>query len=168
MTSAIKITRHPYEEPYILNLVIEATNGPFRGTLEFYTDPDELLELANALEVFPRESSDSYIFELGSENPEESFAFYLKLRVFTVDMLGHCGIHIRLNSNIDNRDREVSEFCISPVEPSGINQLGKLFRKFAKLEHNILYWKPNESKLFVNSCECDIHFFLNNELIVPE
>ena len=147
MTPSIKIIRHPYEEPYHLNLVMEATNGCLQGRLEFYCNASELIELADELETFPRHSSAEFLWELGSERPEDRFAHYFRLRLFTTDSVGHCAVQLRFNNNKDLPDREISEFCIK-VEPSELKQLGKLVRKFSKLEHEALYWEPSGGQLY--------------------
>ena len=41
MNQSIKITRIPYEEPYHLNLIFEATNGSSVGQIEIYIIPHE-------------------------------------------------------------------------------------------------------------------------------
>src|SRR5687768_3782680 len=112
MNPYIRITRHPYEEPYHLNLVIEASNGSVCGKLEFYLNADALLKWADEMEIFPRHATSVVLWEIGSERPEDRFAFYFRLRLFTVDSLGHGAIQLRLNNNAALPDREVSEFCI--------------------------------------------------------
>jgi hypothetical protein len=154
MTPSIKITRYPYEEPYHLNLVMEATNGRIRGQIEFYINSEELIELADEFEVFPGHASAVHLWELGSEKSEDRFAYYFRFRLFTTDSVGYCAIQLRFNNNEDLPDREISEFCI-PVEPSGLNRLGKLFREFAKLNHEVLYWEPNDGKLYATQNEAE-------------
>jgi hypothetical protein len=157
MNPSIKITRYPYEEPHHLNLVIEATNGRLRGQLEVYINAKDLLELADELEAFPRHASAVYLWELGSEKPEDRFAHYFRFRLFTTDSLGHCAIQLRFNNNRDLPDREISEFCI-PAEPSELNRFGKLVRKFARLEHEVLYWEPSGGDLFMTQKEAEQFF----------
>lgn len=147
MAAAITIIRYPYEEPYHIHLVIIATNGPLQGRLEFYTDPSEILALADIFAVFPRHAEDVYLWELGSERREDRFAFYLRIRLFTVDSAGHCAIQLRFNNNKDLPQCEISEFCITS-EPSDLNRLGLLLREFAKLDQEVLHWTGNNGRLF--------------------
>ena len=49
MKSFIQITRHLYEEPYHLNLVIIASNGLAMGSLEFYLNTSALKDIGEAL-----------------------------------------------------------------------------------------------------------------------
>ena len=76
---SIRITRYPYEEPYLIRLLIEASNGRVNGQLEFYTNPESLINLADELEVFPRFIPSEFLWELGSEKREDRFAFYFCL-----------------------------------------------------------------------------------------
>lgn len=147
MEPSITITRCPYEEPYHLRLVIDASNGRVRGQLEFYTAADALTHLADALVVFPRHATDEYLWEQGSEVPEANFAFYFRLHVLVTDRSGHSAIWLRLNNNRELPDRELSEFCIR-AESASLNCLGRLARTFANLEHEVLRWQPSEGRLY--------------------
>jgi hypothetical protein len=144
MTPFIIITRYPYEEPYHLRLVIEASNGRLRGLLEFYTNSEDLARVAERLETFPVHLPDDYSWELGSERAEDRFAHYFLCRVFTTDRSGHCAIQLRFNNNAELPHREVTEFCLL-TEASEVTRLGKLFRRFAKLEDIVLHWSPSGS-----------------------
>jgi len=147
MKSYIKITRHPYEEPYHLNLVIEASNGRLSGTMEYYDNTESLSHIANNLEVFPKHNTDMFSHEVGSENPEDRFAFYFLFKAFTTNLTGGCAIQLRLNNNRDLPELEVSNFCIQS-EASGINRLGKLFREFSKLKLTVLEWDGAKGKVY--------------------
>ena len=154
MNSWITITRYPYEEPYQLNLLMTASNGRQLGEIEFYINTDDLNEIADILEEFPRHASDVYLYELGSERSEDRCAYYFRFRLCTIDLVGHCAIHLRFNNNLDIPDREITEFCI-PAEPFAINRLGNFFREFAQLKHEVLYWSPVESKLYKTQKEVE-------------
>src|SRR4051812_47158121 len=96
---SIMITRYPYEEPYHLHLVVDASNGCLRARLGVYDNAASLTKLADVLEVFPRHVTDAHLWELGSERPEDRFAFYFRLRLFVTDRAGHCAIQLRMNNN---------------------------------------------------------------------
>src|SRR5689334_5400775 len=119
----------PYEEPHTLNLRVEGSNGHQSAMLEIYANATDLVEVAEALTVFPRHKDDVHLWELGSEKPEDRWAFYFRLRAFTINSVGHCALQIRLNNNKSLPEREIAEFCIS-AEPSQINYLGKLVAEF--------------------------------------
>ena len=147
MNKYIRITRHPYEEPYHLNLVIEASNGSQVGTMEYYDNAETLIEFAENLEVFPRHNTDVFLHELGSERPEDRFAFYFRFRAFTTNAIGGCAIHLRFSNNEKIPDLAISEFCIE-AEAAGINRLGKLFREFSKLKATVLEWDGTDGRVY--------------------
>jgi len=74
---SIIVTRLPYEEPYEVNLVFNASNGLTSGQVEIYDIAERLKELADILEDFPFNSKKTFLWELGSEKAEDNFAFYL-------------------------------------------------------------------------------------------
>jgi hypothetical protein len=147
MRPHIRITRYPYEEPHLLNLEIQACNGRFLAEIECYVNASSLVEWADHLEVFPRHISDVFLFEIGSERPEDRWAYYLRFRAFVRDGLGHSALHIRFNNNRDLPRREIAEFCLD-AEASQINRLGRLCREFAKLDHVVLDWWIQDGALY--------------------
>lgn len=144
MSNFIRIERIPYEEPYHVQLVWNASNGSVSSYFEYYDNADSLKEMAERLESFPRHSSDVFLYEIGSERPEDRFAYYFRLRVFTTDSRGSSAIQIRFCNNNELPYREIVEFCIK-TEPAAINRLGKLFREFGKLEQDFMAWSETES-----------------------
>jgi hypothetical protein len=145
MRRYIKIVRVPYEEPHHLELHIEASNGLVAGTVEIYVTPDHLIRIADALESFPHTLSDEFVFELGSEKPEDRWGFYFLLRVFYTQ-LSHCAIHMRLNNNEPLPNRQIAEFCMHITVPQ-LNDLGKRFRELAKLSESSLEWSPDSGAI---------------------
>ncbi len=141
-TTGIAIQRYPYEEPYHLNLAITASNGIFRGRLEYYCNTDDLQQMGAVLKRFPQQAPDEYVYQLGSANPEDRFAFYLALRVFTTDSLGHCALSITMNNNRLPPDRAATCFCMK-AEASAINRLGELLVTFGQLGHRELIWEAS-------------------------
>ncbi|MFQ5574960.1 MAG: hypothetical protein ACE5E0_04985, partial [Terriglobia bacterium] len=132
--------------PHHVRLLLQASNGRQAGELEIYANVEDLIKCADALSAFPRYKEDVFLWELGSERPEDRCAFYFRLRAFVTNKRGHCAINIRLNNNEGLPETEISEFCI-PAEPSQINRLGRLFRDFAKLQHETLFWGISEGRL---------------------
>jgi hypothetical protein len=139
VTSLLRITRHPDEEPYHVNLVVHASNGRQSSELEIYAAAADLSSAAQALSGFPKHSGDVFTWELGSELPEDRFAFYFRLRVWQVKASGRCAVEVRFNNNQDPPDRQVSEFSFGAY-PSDLDRLGCLFREFSKLEQLVLEW----------------------------
>src|SRR4029079_19698876 len=103
----IKLTRHPYEEPYHLNLHIEATNERVNGDLEYYCNAKDLTKLGKQLADFTGTAKEQVIYELGSEDPRVRVAFFLSLRVIPLDSSGHCAVLIRLNNNREPPEKQV-------------------------------------------------------------
>src|SRR5215469_865371 len=97
--AGIKITRFPYEEPYHLRLFIEASNGKLNGSLEYYCSARDLNTLGNQLLGFPGKKNEKIVYKLGSEKPEDNFAFLFCLQVISLDTSGHSAIWLRLNNN---------------------------------------------------------------------
>ena len=95
----IIIRRHPYEEPYHLNLVISASNGVMCGTLEYYCNAADVGEMGGKLAAFPEKTGDTYLYELGSPRREDRFAFHFAFRVLTLDSAGHCALQFTMNNN---------------------------------------------------------------------
>lgn len=154
MSPYLKFARRRYEEPYHLHLFLAASNGRQVSAIDFYIGRDTLTEWAEGIEVFPRHRDHVYLWECGSERPEDRCAYYVRLRVFAVDAVGHCAVHLRLNNNAAFPEREISEFCIL-AEAAAINRLGGLFREFSRLEHEVLLWTPTEGRLFKTEPEAE-------------
>ncbi|MDY7395630.1 hypothetical protein UMM65_10285 [Aureibaculum sp. 2210JD6-5] len=135
MEKIIHIVRQPYEEPYHINLIFEASNGQNTGQLEIYDNADQLKKIAEALEDFPLNGTKHFVWELGSEKQKENFAFYFKCEFSLLNHSNDCVIGIRLNNNKNS----LSKFNIH-CSPSELNKLGQLFREFSKLEKKTLTW----------------------------
>lgn len=144
----IEITRHPYEEPYHVHVEATFANEDTSGRCDFYANADCFTEWAAAFEAFPRHAQDTYLWEIGSERPEDRFAYYVRLRAFTTDSVGHCALQIRFNNNRELPHKQLFEFCI-PCEAAHLNRLGKLLRTFGELKHSSLIWSKEKSELNV-------------------
>lgn len=156
----IQITRHLYEEPHHLNLVILASNGLASGGMEFYLNTVQVKELGRALSDFPTHDKANHLFELGSERPEDNFGHYLRLRTFANNSRILCSIQLRLNNNEPPNSGknlvqpQLTDFVIETNSES-IKNLGKLLVNFSKLKHQRLFWSPKEG-------------FIDNELQFSE
>ena len=148
MSNYIRIERIPYEEPEHLQLVWSVSNGDVTACFEYYCNADSLIKIAEHLEQFPRHTSDVFLYEIGSEKPEDNFAYYFRFRVFTANLRGGSAIQLRYSNNRELPYREIVEFCIQ-TEPAAINRLGKLFGEFARLRKEYLAW--TDSDAFIGS-----------------
>lgn len=147
MNSSIRITRYPYEEPHHVHVAFDVRNGIQALYLEIYDNADSLRRLAEGLEAFPRHRDDVFLWELGSEYPEDRWAYYFRFRAFVTDDLGHCAIQFRFNNNRVLPHRQIAEFCIT-AEAGQIDRLGQLCGKFAELKHELLVWEGNSGALY--------------------
>lgn len=110
MGKSITIVRIPYEEPYHVNLIFKASNGESKGQLNIYDSAKQLKKLADILEDFPFKETKSFLWELGSEEPEDRFAFYFKCEFKWIEYSSKCVIGIRFNNNKDGIEKSISEF----------------------------------------------------------
>lgn len=160
LTSFIQITRHLYEEPYQLNLVIIASNGYAQGSLEYYSNTNILTDLGTALSTFPKHEKSRHLHQGGSEYPEDRFGWYLRLRTQALNSKEKCLLQFRFNNNakIDRErfyeDPQLTDFSIR-TRAENIQRLGRLLCQFAELQHQRLYWTPDNG-------------FVDNELIHRE
>lgn len=144
----IVIHRHPYEEPYHLNLVISASNGEMRGTLEYYCNAADLKDVGSRLAAFPQKTEDSYVYELGTPRPEDQFAFHFAIRISSLDSAGHCALQLTMNNNRPSPDDLSCSFSIR-AEPAAINRLGRLLTAFGDLKHSELRWSDTDGELIL-------------------
>ncbi|QOV89915.1 hypothetical protein [Humisphaera borealis] len=144
--AGIELSRTPYEEPYHLCLLIRASNGRLRGELEYYCNASDIQELGSQLRRYSGDREKEIVYELGSEKPEDRFAFFLSLRVKAINLRGHCCVSVRLNNNDSRPDREITEFSI-PAEVADVNRLGDLLTGFGQLRHRRLIWHVTTGEL---------------------
>jgi hypothetical protein len=76
--------RHPYEEPHHTQVTIAGSNGLFSASLSIYCSVDLIGVLGRSLAEFPAKVPDEYVLAYGSEDPADRFAYYLRLRAYTV------------------------------------------------------------------------------------
>ncbi len=140
MKSLIKLTRYPYEEPYHVQLLLEASNGMHHASIDYYTNTQDFPELGAALIQFPFTDTREHIYEIGSEDHDTRCAYHIRLRFFLIRPTGACGIEVRFNNNRHEAPyRETADFTIQ-AEVAGINRLGQLLTDFGRLEHRVLEW----------------------------
>ena len=113
---------------------------------EYYDNAESLVKMAENLERFPRHKADVFLYEIGSDKPEDRFAYYFRFRVFTTDPRGGSAIQRRFCNNNDWPYAEIAEFCIQ-TEPAAINRLGRLFREYSKPEKDYLVWLEPDSSV---------------------
>lgn len=139
MQSFLNITRQPYEEPHHVNLLVSAGNRFTQTHFEIYANASDLNAAAESLIGFPKADIDTFMWELGSENEQDRFAFYFRLRVFQFSPTGRCAIEIRFNNNQKPPNQQIVEFCIEAY-PSDLDRLGTMFKSLGHLEDLTREW----------------------------
>lgn len=142
----LRIVRVPYKEPDGVRLLVSASNGRQRGEVEVFANASDLEAVAYRLDTLPEDVGSSVVWEIGSEQPEHRFAFYVRLRVHRVRSTGPSALEIRMNNNLEPPHCEVSEFALT-VERADLDRLARLLRQFARLEHRVLLWTVTEGRL---------------------
>ncbi len=151
MRNFLKIERIPYEEPYHLELHWAVSSEEGAAHFEFYDNAEILTSFAQGLVNFPKHVKDKFAYQLGSEKPEDNFAYFFNFEVALTNGRGHdAGIDIRFTNNRKSSDLRVIDFRLSTSAPR-IRKLGESFQEFSKLKSEILYW-DNVSE-FVGSVE---------------
>ncbi|RLS42841.1 MAG: hypothetical protein DWH81_03675 [Planctomycetota bacterium] len=146
--SYIEIQRVPYEEPYALCLMISVGNGSFSGSLEYYCNTSDLMEMGVAFESLQQQANHSYVYQRGSSNPEDRWAYFFHISVLVLDSSGHCHLNLEIDNNRTPPERASCSFVIS-TDVSAIKRLGRLLKTFAQLEHSILRWSDTEGEVVV-------------------
>lgn len=146
MASSLTITRHPYEEPHHVNLVVRAATDGAVAEQEIYAHATDLNAFAEAMVGFPKRPMDHFSWELGTEQPDARWAFYFCLTVRQIRGQGRCAVHVRFNNNEDPPDRRIAEFSFG-VMPADLDRLGRALAEFAKLEDDVLEWSVEDDLL---------------------
>ena len=145
MNAFLHILRKPYEEPYHLNLLVSASDGSRRGELEIYANAEDLGTFAGKLREVPGGKREA-IWELGSEMPEDRFAFYFRVRAHQISSGGECALEFRFNNNEPPPTRQISEFSVRAM-PSDLDRLSDLLEEFGRLKHRVLEWNVTSGEL---------------------
>jgi hypothetical protein len=140
----IVIRRHPYEEPYLINLEWFITNGIFTGSIGLFCNVEDIRKIGEVLTRFPTRPGDEYIYEYGSEESKSNC--YFALRAYTTDKVGHCALQFILDNYRDEPGEGKCQFSIR-ADAGSIQGLGKMLVRFADLQHLQLEWTPLSGSL---------------------
>lgn len=138
LKKSITLLRILYEEPYHLNLIIQVSDDQHSGELEFYMTNESFIKCANELENFPDNKWNEVLWELGSENPQEKFAFFFRFHVVFV-LPNSSKIHIRLCNHSEILNPDGLDFVIES-EVDEIKRLGRLWKRFSSLQEMKIQW----------------------------
>ena len=139
MTDYLRFVQSSVGEAYYIELSINASNGRQTATVQYYALTDSLVELSERLILFPRNVDEVVVFNAYISS--ESF----RMR-FSTGTSGNCAIEFHWDNNQPSPEHESCTFCIR-AEPLQINQLARLLRQFARLEHERLDWWVDDGAL---------------------
>lgn len=146
LASSLTITRHPYEEPHHVNLVVHVATDGAAARQEIYALAADLAAFADAMRGFPKRPDDRYSWELGSEDPDDRFAFYFRLSIQQIRPRGRCAVHVRFSNNEGFPEGRTAEFSFGAM-PADLDRLGGALAEFAKLEQTVLEWRVEDDAL---------------------
>lgn len=89
----------------MVEVCASASNGRYGGATRFYTTVEELSELANKLEGFPRKTADTIEFETGKKGGDS----FLGLRFYCINGAGHTAVYISMEEQSRNYDARPEE-----------------------------------------------------------
>jgi hypothetical protein len=142
MDGFLTLLRFEYDDPYLAEIHLTASNGLFTGHLEFFCDTEELSRLGDKLKTFPCSIEDQIVYEIGSEETQKRLAYYLRFHTKVIDGAGHCAIHFRINNNGLVPHNGIADFSLK-ANPAELNELGELLRKLASFQISDFSWKPH-------------------------
>jgi hypothetical protein len=119
-----------WEDESLFEVKVFGSNGNFSGEAACYTNRENILELAEILEVFPQKLSDSFDFSTG-KSYEIS---YFSISGFCTDGSGHTILAIEIAHIVSFTNSRTQNYKASfdfRAEPEGINQFGRQLRKVA-------------------------------------
>ncbi len=133
----ITLVRLP-EEDSICRAIIRACNGRFAGTLEFYTDAEQLREFGIRLCAFPSGPGDEARYVIGSR--DENWALYMLLRAFLLDRAGHVALEFAVDNLEPSPWHAQANFFI-PCEVAALNRLGHQLQAWLLRSDETLCWE---------------------------
>ena len=121
-----------------LHYLLQASNGSSATAQEFYGYREDWKEFAAKLRTFPKSPTDEVRFELGED--DEKWAYYLLLRAFCFDSLGHSALEVFAVSPSTPPHGYRDRFFII-AEPSALNRLGETLAGWDAREGSEIEWR---------------------------
>lgn len=134
----LSLTRLPYDDS-AWRVELCASNGQFMGTQEFYTHEEELINFGEQLERFPKDINDEVVFKQGE--PSKDWFYFLLVRAFIFDSLGHAAVEIATSNNADSPCSTQVRFSIL-TEVAAINAFGQSIKEWITDTQASLKWTP--------------------------
>ncbi|MDP2485697.1 hypothetical protein [Pseudoalteromonas marina] len=119
-----------WEDESLFEVKVSGSNGKFTGEATCYTNRENILELAEILEVFPQKLSDSFNFSTGKNDGIS----YFSISGFRTDGSGHILLAIEIAHIVSFTNARTQNYKASfdlRAEPEGVNQFGRQLRKVA-------------------------------------
>jgi hypothetical protein len=138
--SRLSLTRRPYETDSDA-FELEASNGLFAGTLEFYAAIDDIDSFAMRLIAFPGNARHEVCFELGA--PGGNWACHLLLRAFLRDTAGHAALEVKMSSSGNASVNASASFPIV-CEVAAINRLGSQLHEWCRGSEDAFLWETRD------------------------
>ena len=105
----------------VVELCVSSSNSRFSGQTNLYLGRGRLSEMADLLQRFPSNSTDSRDFELGTFNPNHAGGG-VRMHFYCLDMAGHVAVDVKLRSHACKTMGEVGSVALRiPVEAAAID-----------------------------------------------
>jgi hypothetical protein len=125
------------DPPDLIELQVRAGNGRFGGDIRAYAAPDAVHALADALDGFPRDSTDVREFSLGTFGPDTAGGA-ASFRFACTDRAGHAAVNLRLESGESPNQPETACFSFE-FEPAALDRFVRELRELIpRREHAVL------------------------------
>lgn len=121
---------------------IVAISNDWQSSLKFWGNADLFKDFGNQLKSFPNKTKKNITFELGAEltGKKPEWDYYLLMRAYYYDEVGHIAIEIAINNNKQNPDLQNARFNIFS-EPEQTSKLGKLLSEWNPATQSELVWE---------------------------
>ena len=126
----IEFRKWPYE-PDTLHFEIAASDGTFSGAQDFYLGTTDIEKLADRLRGFPRDTNDEAVLDIGER--DERWAYWVRLRFWLYDAVGHAALTIDLTNNRKQQHDRSVRFTIQ-TEVASFNRLGEALASWLSSE----------------------------------
>ena len=130
MHPAIKLSS-VWEDEDLFEVAIHASNNKFCGEARCYTTRDEIEKLSQAIDRFPKSTTDEVQFSTYSSDDFSYFSFHL----LTMDGSGHVVVRVKVADIVTysnaRPDNNVVEFDLM-VEPAAIDTFSGELSKLSK------------------------------------
>jgi len=122
-----------------LHYGLQASSGSSMTSQDFYGYRDDFEDFASGLRDFASSPRDEAKLEFGGDSPK--CAYYVLLRAFCFDSVGHSALEICTSSPISAPHGHREHFFIH-TEPAALNHLGRILNEWTKKEKSEIEWNP--------------------------